>query len=62
MWDLIAFRLYPDVGAEMCMSVLLEANPTYRAVSIFPAGVTLFVPDVEIPVFTSLSPWKKRVK
>ena len=59
MWDLIAYLMYPDVGAEMCMSVLIEANPEHRTVSIFPAGVMLNVPEVDIPVFTSLPPWKK---
>ncbi len=59
-WDMIAFRHYPNVGREMCMAVLLEANQEHRETVIFPAGVTLQIPDVEIPAVQRLPPWKRR--
>jgi phage tail protein X len=59
-WDLIAYRLYPKVGREMCMSVLLQANLTHREVVIFSAGIELTVPDIDIPVVSNLPPWKRR--
>lgn len=44
MWDIIAHKVYGD---EKKMNVLIEANPSYRDVYIFPAGAVLNVPDLE---------------
>ena len=56
-WDMIAKREY---GSERCMSLLIQANPDYIEVEIFPANVLIDVPDV--PVLASsaenLPPWK----
>jgi phage tail protein X len=57
---MIAYRLYPNVGRELCMSKLLEANEEYRETVIFPAGVTLTVPEIDIPVSDNLPPWKRK--
>lgn len=57
-WDLIAYRLYPDVGGEMCLDRLMEANWDYIDVAIFPAGVKLNVPEIEISGTSDLPPWK----
>jgi phage tail protein X len=59
-WDLIAYRLYPKVGREMCMERLLEANEAHRETVIFGAGVTLSVPEIEIPAANNLPPWKRK--
>jgi phage tail protein X len=59
-WDLIAYRLYPKVGREMCMGRLLEANEEHREAVIFGAGIVLEVPEIDIPVASNLPPWKKR--
>ncbi|MDR1510839.1 MAG: tail protein X [Synergistaceae bacterium] len=59
MWDLIAYRMYPNVGREMCMSRLLEANEKYRETAVFGAGIELAVPDIDIPATENLPPWKK---
>lgn len=57
-WDVIAKRLY---GTEECMRELLEANPQYRKVVIFPAGIELINPTVEEPInaISALPPWKR---
>lgn len=57
--DLIALRVYPKLGAEKLMDILLENNPKYIKTVIFPANVELYIPYVDIPVVTKLPPWKR---
>ncbi len=57
-WDGIAFHLW---GREHLMTALMDANPDHADALIFPAGVTLTVPDVDLsatiqPV-SELPPW-----
>ncbi|MDR3280936.1 MAG: tail protein X [Synergistaceae bacterium] len=59
LWDVIAYRMYPDVGREMCMSALIQANEQHRNIAIFPAGIELSVPDIDIPAVSGLPPWKR---
>ena len=59
-WDIIALRMYPKLGGEKLMDRLLEANPEHRSTVIFSADLLLQIPDVDIPVVSSLPPWKKR--
>ena len=58
-WDLIALKMYPKIGGEKLMDVLLEHNPEHIKTVIFPANVILKVPDVDIPVISSLPAWKR---
>ena len=58
-WDLIALRMYPSIGAEKLMDVLLNANPEHIHTVIFPANVILNIPDVDVPVISSLPAWKR---
>ena len=58
-WDLIALRMYPKIGAEKLMDVLLEANPEHMHTIIFPANVMLNIPEVDVPVISSLPAWKR---
>ena len=58
-WDLIALRMYPKIGAEKLMDVLLEANPEHMYTVIFPANVILNIPEVDVPVISSLPAWKR---
>ena len=58
-WDLIAFRMYPTIGGEKLMDILIEANPDYVNTVIFPANIVLSIPTVNIPVITSLPAWKR---
>lgn len=58
-WDLIAARIYPKIGAEKLMDILLEANPEYIHTVIFSANIILNIPDVNIPVISSLPAWKR---
>ena len=57
-WDIIAKRQY---GSELLMNKLIEANPDYRKVVIFPAGIKLETPLVEESINDdySLPPWKR---
>ena len=58
-WDLIAFRVYPKIGGEKLMDILLEQNPEYVNTVIFPANVILEIPTVDIPVISKLPAWKR---
>lgn len=42
-WDLIAFRQY---GNEFFTKPLLEANPRYIDMVIFPSGISLLIPEL----------------
>ena len=55
-WDGIAVKVYGD---EKYMNELLEANQAYREIIIFPAKVSLSLPDIQTQTTTILPPWKK---
>ena len=58
-WDIIALRMYPKLGGEKLMDRLLEANSKHRDTVSFATNILLQIPDVEIPVVSSLPPWKR---
>ena len=55
-WDGIAVKVYGD---EKYMNELLEANQAYREIIIFPANVSLSLPDIQTQTTTILPPGKK---
>lgn len=55
-WDGIAVKVYGD---EKYMNELLEANQAYREIIIFPANVSLSLPNIQAQTATILPPWKK---
>ena len=55
-WDGIAVKVYGD---EKYMNELLEANQAYREIIIFPANVSLSLPDIQTQTTTILPPWKR---
>jgi phage tail protein X len=57
MWDAIAYRLW---GNELLLHKLMDANPRHRLAVVFPAGVTLAVPDVAAELVQKAvdPPWK----
>lgn len=56
MWDGIAYK---TLGDEAHTDKVMKANPQYRAVFVFPAGITLTIPEVETAVSADLPPWKR---
>lgn len=58
MWDLIAFR---QLGSSDFAGSLIRLNPQYVHTFIFPAGVTLRLPDLPDSSGEPLSlpPWKR---
>mgnify|MGYP002855566330 CR=1 FL=1 len=56
-WDIIAYREYKNIGAERLLHCLIDANPEHVGTVIFPAGVVLNVPDIDIPKSDTLPPW-----
>ncbi|MBQ2615431.1 MAG: tail protein X [Synergistaceae bacterium] len=56
-WDLIALKVYPELGGEKFTSVLMDANPEHVETVIFSAGVELSIPEVSVPVSRRLPPW-----
>jgi phage tail protein X len=59
-WDIVALKMYPALGGEKLMHTLIEANPERRETVVFEANIALKIPDADIPVVSSLPPWKRR--
>ena len=57
MWDGIARKVY---GHERHMSVLLDANPEYRDIWVFPSDIVLKCPEVSAVKPSRLPPWRSR--
>lgn len=59
MWDGVAYKVYGGAfdRPELLMVRLLVANQAHRQTVIFPAGITLTIPDIPESVSTSLPPW-----
>ncbi len=55
-WDLVSYKMY---GNERYMHVLLEANPEYQDLTVFPAGLTLTCPDIPTPQSIFSPPWSR---
>lgn len=57
MWDAIAYKIF---GNELYMNELMETNETYRNTAIFPEGITLNIPDINVIQSSKiLPPWKR---
>jgi phage tail protein X len=57
-WDIVAYKAY---GNEMYMDTLIKANIEHKDTYIFPAGVLLTLPEIDLEVSESLPPWKQGV-
>lgn len=58
MWDSIA---YAQLGSTSHTDKLINANLQYLDYYIFPAGITLVLPEVEEAASeSSLPPWKRK--
>lgn len=55
-WDSIAHR---ELGSAEEAARLMEANRAYLAYFVFPAGITLTLPERQKRVNPSLPPWKR---
>lgn len=58
-WDMVSYKLF---GNEMYKNAILEENMGYRETVIFPAGVTLAIPDIEPELSEELPPWKRGIE
>lgn len=56
MWDSIAYAQMGDVSYTDRLMIL---NQGYRNYFIFPAGITLILPEPELDVSATLPPWKQ---
>lgn len=56
MWDGIAYK---TLGDEAYTDRLMKANPQFRHLFTFPAGVTLNIPEPEARISAALPPWKR---
>ena len=55
-WDMIAYKQY---GAETGAAALLEANSELSSIVVFPAGLTVVVPEYTKPTTDRLPPWRR---
>ena len=56
MWDGIAYK---TLGDEAYTDKLIKANPQFRRLVIFPAGITLDIPEPEARIPAELPPGKR---
>lgn len=56
MWDGIA---YSQLGDVVHTDKLMDLNTPYLGYYIFPAGITLELPDVKAEAVGALPPWKQ---
>ena len=55
MWDSIARQLYNN---ESLMHILIDANPQYRTIAIFPANCLISVPEISRAARVTWPPWR----
>jgi phage tail protein X len=55
-FDMIALDFYND---EVYASTIIQANPDYRNILIFDAGIKLIIPIIDEPTAVTLPPWKR---
>ena len=58
-WDSIAYRIWGKGADQAFMSDLIDANPQYVEVAVFPANIEITVPDVEDKAAVTLPPWRR---
>ena len=56
MWDSIA---YTQLGDAAYMDKIMSLNQQYLDYYIFPAGITLELPDIDPSTPNSAPPWKQ---
>lgn len=56
MWDSVA---YTQLGDTAHTDKLMIHNASLLGYYIFPAGITLVLPDVSVETSNSLPPWKQ---
>jgi len=57
MWDSIA---HSQLGSVSYTDRLMNLNRQYRNIYIFPANITLTLPERETKINNSLPPWKRK--
>jgi len=57
MWDNIALLM---LGSEDLMHLLIDANPQYRNIAIFPANCELVIPEIPRGQRVDFPPWRSR--
>ncbi len=57
MWDSVA---HTQLGDIRYTDRLMNLNLRYRAYYVFPAGITLELPETEARASDTLPPWKRR--
>lgn len=55
-WDMIAYR---KLGSTNYTDRLISANPEHVGTILFPAGVTLRLPEITEKTSGNLPPWKR---
>lgn len=55
-WDWIA---HEQMGNALLAAELMQHNIDYVQYTIFPAGITLNLPEVKVSISENLPPWKR---
>lgn len=56
MWDSVAYK---TMGDEAYTDKIMKANPKFRRLFVFPAGITLNIPEPDVKKSAGLPPWKR---
>lgn len=57
MWDGVAYKVYGNANHT---GLLMAANSQYLNYYIFPAGISLIIPEAPDAPPDSLPPWKRK--
>lgn len=55
-WDIVAYKIYGQ-GKETMADRIMAANQHLLDYFIFPAGVTLLIPKIELDELEGMPPW-----
>ena len=55
-FDILSLDTYND---ESFATTIIQANPDYANVLVFPSGVNLKIPIIETAAASTLPPWKR---
>ena len=58
-WDTVSYKNY---GGEIYTADLLFNNQQYKNIAVFPAGIVLFIPYIEVTILTSVAPWLRETQ
>ncbi len=58
-WDVICYKCYGE-GGEKYMDQVIKSNPSYMHIVVFPAGIKLVIPEIDMSITPqNKPPWMR---